>query len=206
MTAQTGGLMWTRGPVLEREVARLAGLGWFGKNTLLINTTRGSYFFLGEIVTNVSLTPDAPALGGCGTCRKCLDACPTGAIIRPYEVDARRCLSYLTIEKRGDLPAEFAPKIGEAGNRVFGCDICQEVCPFNLRRATPTTEPAYQSRDAVRTATLTSLSLMSEEEFREAFRKSPVKRTKHRGLMRNVAAARTEESRLAEGKPIYETE
>ncbi len=177
------------GPVLEREVAQRAGLGWFGKNTLLINTRRGSYFFLGEIITNVELTPDSPAVGGCGTCRKCLDACPTGAIVAPYQVDARRCLSYLTIELKGDFPDEFAGAVAPAGNRIFGCDICQEVCPFNLRRAEKTDEPAFQAREATRHATLASLSLMSEEEFREKFRKSPVKRTKHRGLRRNVAVA-----------------
>ena len=110
------------GPVLEREVAQKAGLGWFGKNTLLINSKRGSYFFLGELITNLELTPDTPAVGGCGTCRKCLDACPTGAIIAPYQVDARRCLSYLTIELKGDIPAELAPAIADAGNRIFGCD------------------------------------------------------------------------------------
>lgn len=177
------------GPVLEREVAQKAGLGWFGKNTLLINSKRGSYFFLGELITNLELTPDTPAVGGCGTCRRCLDACPTGAIIAPFQVDARRCLSYLTIELKGDIPVEFSPAIADAGNRIFGCDICQEVCPFNLRRAEPTSEPAFQSREITKSATLSELSLISEEEFREKFRRSPVKRTKHRGLMRNVEAA-----------------
>ena len=176
------------GPLLEREVAQRAGLGWFGKNTMLINTRRGSYFFLGEIVTNVALTPDIPAVGGCGTCRKCLDACPTGAIIAPYQIDARRCLSYLTIEQKDVIPAEFQPALAEAGNRIYGCDICQEVCPFNLRRAEPTTEPAYQARPAVKNRAVADLLFMNDEEFRAAFKGSPVKRAKRRGLLRNAAA------------------
>ena len=176
------------GPLLEREVAQRAGLGWFGKNTMLINTRRGSYFFLGEIVTNVALTPDAPAVGGCGTCRKCLDACPTGAIVAPYQIDARRCLSYLTIEKRGAMPEAFQPAIA-AGNRIYGCDICQEVCPFCQRRSVPTAEPAFQPRASAANPRLVDLLLLSEEEFREQFKKSPVKRAKRRGLARNVAAA-----------------
>lgn len=180
------------GPLLEREVANRAGLGWFGKNTMLINTRMGSYFFLGEIITNVALPADVPAKGGCGTCTRCIDACPTDAIIAPFQLDARRCLSYLTIELKGDLPEEFAPAIGKAGNRIFGCDICQEVCPFNLRRSQPTTEPAFQPRTVTTNATLSELSLLTEEEFREKFRKSPVKRTKHRGLLRNIAAAQTD--------------
>jgi len=177
------------GPILEREVAQRAGLGWFGKNTLLINTKRGSYFFLGEIVTNVALEFDSPALGGCGTCTRCLDACPTGAILEPYKVDSRRCLSYLTIELKGAIPSEFHPALSTSGNRIYGCDICQEVCPFNQRRAVPTEEPAYQSREITATSRLTDLLLLSEEEFREKFKGSPVKRAKRRGLLRNVAAA-----------------
>jgi epoxyqueuosine reductase len=184
------------GPVLEREVARRAGLGWFGKNTMLINTRRGSYFFLGEIITNVALPADGPAAGGCGTCTRCIDACPTGAITAPYELDARRCISYLTIELKGDIRDEFQPAIAATG-RIYGCDICQEVCPFNRPAATsayptltPTTEPAFQPRSATTGRTLSELALLTEEEFREQFRRSAVKRTKWRGLMRNVAAAR----------------
>ena len=184
------------GPVLEREVARRAGLGWFGKNTLLINTRRGSYFFLGEIVTNVVLPHDAPAVGGCGTCTRCLDACPTNAIIEPYKVDARRCLSYLTIELKGEIPEEFRPAIAEAGNRIFGCDICQEVCPFNRTHATsrhptlcPTSDPDFQPRDVTLDSTVTDLLYMTEEEFRAKFKGSPVKRAKRRGLLRNAATA-----------------
>ena len=174
------------GPVLEREVARMAGLGWFGKNTMLINTRRGSYFLLGELILNIELPYDSPAAGGCGTCRACIDACPTQAIVEPYKLDARRCISYLTIELKGPIPEEFHGKIG---NRIFGCDICQEVCPFNARRAVPTEEPSFQPREAA-TSTLAALERMTEEEFRIAFKGSPVTRAKWRGLMRNVAAAR----------------
>ncbi len=177
------------GPLLEREVAQRAGIGWFGKNTMLINTRRGSYFFLGEIVTNIALAPDQPAVGGCGTCRKCLDACPTQAIVAPYQIDARRCLSYLTIELKGAIPEEFRPALAEAGNRIYGCDICQEVCPFNLRRAAPSDEPAYQPREVASNSRLADLLTLSEEEFRAKFSKSPVKRAKRSGLLRNVAAA-----------------
>jgi len=176
-------------PVLEREVARRAGLGWFGKNTLLINTRRGSYFFLGEILTTAELVPDAAALGGCGTCTRCLDACPTGALVAPYQLDARRCLSYLTIELKGAIPEEFRPALAESGNRIYGCDICQEVCPFNLRRSAPTEEAAYQSRAVTETPQLTELLLLSEDEFRVRFKGSAVKRAKRRGLLRNVAVA-----------------
>jgi epoxyqueuosine reductase len=180
------------GPILEREVARRAGLGWFGKNTMLINTRRGSYFLLGEIVTNLALPVDEPAVGGCGTCTRCIDACPTGAITAPYALDARRCISYLTIELKGPIPEELAPAIG---NRIFGCDICQEVCPFNRPAGAshptlvPTTEPAFQPRAATTGRTVEELALLSEEEFREQFRGSAVKRAKWRGLLRNVAAA-----------------
>ena len=184
------------GPILEREVAQRAGLGWFGKNTLLINTKRGSYFFLGEIVTNVALEFDTPALGGCGTCTRCLDACPTGAILEPYKVDSRRCLSYLTIELKGAIPEEFHPALSASGNRVYGCDICQEVCPFNRTHSAaryptlfPTEEPAFQPRDVTISSSVTDLLYLTEEEFREKFKGSPVKRAKRRGLLRNTATA-----------------
>lgn len=185
----TGRVYVDAGPLLEREVARRAGLGWFGKNTMLINTRRGSYFFLGEIVTNVLLEPDEPAVGGCGTCTRCLDACPTAAIVAPFQVDARRCLSYLTIEIKGAIPEELRPALSDAGNRIFGCDICQEVCPFNLRRSIPTSEPAFQPREAAFSLRLAALLLMDAEEFRENFKGSPVKRAKRRGLLRNLAVA-----------------
>ena len=177
------------GPILEREVAQRAGLGWFGKNTLLINTRRGSYFFLGEIVTNVALEFDAPALGGCGTCTRCLDACPTDAILAPYKVDSRRCLSYLTIELKGAIPDAFHAALSASGNRIYGCDICQEVCPFNQRRSAPTDDPAFQSRDVTVNSSVTGLLYLTEEEFREKFKGSPVKRAKRRGLLRNAVTA-----------------
>src|SRR5579884_1757874 len=177
------------GPLLEREVARRAGLGWFGKNTMLINTRRGSYFFLGEILTNVALPVDEPARGGCGTCTRCLDACPTGAIVAPFQIDARRCLSYLTIEIKGPIPEDLRPDLGASGNRIFGCDICQEVCPFNLRRSASTDEPAFQARPVTDHPRLLDLLQLSDEDFRREFKGSPVKRAKRRGLLRNVAAA-----------------
>jgi len=177
------------GPLLEREVARRAGLGWFGKNTMLINTRRGSYFFLGEIVTNVALPVDAPAVGGCGTCTRCIDACPTGAITAPYELDARRCISYLTIELKGAIPDEFRPALAESGYRIYGCDICQEVCPFCNKQSRPTNEPAFQPRPATTGRKLIDLLLLTDEQFGEQFKGSPIKRAKRRGLLRNVAVA-----------------
>ncbi|MCC6728506.1 MAG: tRNA epoxyqueuosine(34) reductase QueG [Chthonomonadales bacterium] len=174
------------GPLLEREVACRAGLGWFGKNTMLINTRRGSYFLLGELLTTVALAPDAPARGGCGACTRCIDACPTGAIVRPYQVDARLCISYLTIEQKGSIPGHLAERMGA---RVFGCDICQEVCPFNERRAVATAEPALMPRESTSRVNVTDLLALGDEAFREGYRKSPVKRAKRRGLLRNAAAA-----------------
>lgn len=173
-------------PVLERDLALLAGLGWYGKNTCLINTHRGSYFFLGVLLLTLELEYDSPAQGGCGTCRLCLDACPTGALVEPYQLDARRCISYLTIERRGSIPIEYREAIGEW---LFGCDICQEVCPFNRPRAhqplraQPTTEPRFQPRPL---PTLTEILQMDEAEFAERFRGSAVMRTKWRGLVRNA--------------------
>jgi epoxyqueuosine reductase len=173
-------------PVLERDLALLAGLGWYGKNTCLINTHRGSYFFLGVLLLTLELEYDSPAQGGCGTCRLCIDACPTGALVEPYRLDARRCISYLTIERRDSIPTEYRAAIGEW---LFGCDICQEVCPFNRPRAhqplraQPTTEPRLQPRPL---PTLTEILQMDEAEFAERFRGSAIKRTKWRGLVRNA--------------------
>jgi len=180
------------GPVLERDLAWRAGLGWFGKNTMLINTRRGSYFFIGEILLDIETEYDQPAFGGCGTCTRCIDACPTGAIVAPYVLDARRCISYLTIELRGSIPEEHRSQMG---NRIFGCDICQEVCPFNQprshapERAAPTREPAFAPREITVAPKLVDLLRMREEEFRTAFRRSSVKRAKWRGFRRNVAVA-----------------
>jgi epoxyqueuosine reductase len=176
------------GPLLEREIARLAGIGWFGKNTMIINTYKGSWFLLGELLLDIELPPDEPALGGCGSCTRCIDACPTGAIVRPYVVDSRKCISYLTIENREEIPSSLAERMG---NRIFGCDICQEVCPFNIRHAQPTQDPAFQPRAHIHNHKLTDLAMIGDEEFRDLFRKSPVKRTKRKGLARNCAAAVT---------------
>jgi len=180
------------GAVLERELASRAGLGWHGRNTMLIHPRRGSYFFIGEVLLDVELEYDEPfARDYCGTCRRCLDACPTGALLgrdptgAPV-MDARRCISYLTIELKGPIPRDLRPLIG---NRVYGCDICQEVCPFNRTFAASSSEPAFAPRPGVDGAELTELMSLTPEEFSRRFRKSPVKRTKRRGLLRNVAVA-----------------
>ena len=184
------------GPILERDLARRAGIGWFGRNTMLINPTRGSYFFVGTLLLDVDLTADEPfEEDRCGTCSACLDACPTGALMgrdgsgAPV-MDATRCISYLTIELRGAIPVELRPLMG---NRVYGCDICQEVCPWNDRFAEPTGEPAYSVRDGLDGPELIELAERllgaDEESFRELFRKSPIKRAKRAGLLRNVCVA-----------------
>jgi epoxyqueuosine reductase len=173
-------------PVLERDLAWLAGLGWYGKNTCLINTHRGSYFFIGVLLLTVELAYDHPAFGGCGRCRKCLEACPTGALREPYVLDARRCISYLTIENRGAIPEEWREPMGDW---LFGCDICQEVCPFNQPRphqplrAAPTTEPRLKPRPL---PSLEQILTMDEAEFQERFRGSAIRRAKWRGLVRNA--------------------
>ncbi|MFN3690740.1 MAG: tRNA epoxyqueuosine(34) reductase QueG [Fimbriimonadales bacterium] len=173
-------------PVLERDLAMMAGLGWYGKNTCLINTQRGSYFFIGVLLLTLELEYDSPAQGGCGTCRLCLDACPTGALVEPYILDARKCISYLTIELRGAIPVEYREPMGEW---LFGCDRCQEVCPFNRPRehqplrAQPTQEPRLQPRPLPK---LEAILQMSATEFAERFRGSAIKRTKWRGLIRNA--------------------
>jgi epoxyqueuosine reductase len=173
------------GPVLDRVFAKYAGLGWFGKNTNLINQRLGSWFFIGELITNLVLEFDAPPPDRCGTCRRCIEACPTEAIIAPYVLDSRRCISYLTIELRDEIPEELRPKMGQ---HVFGCDICQDVCPWN-RKATVTTDSAFSPRHGAYAPRLAELAEMDEESFRQRFRRSPVKRAKWRGLMRNVLVA-----------------
>ncbi|MBT5712386.1 tRNA epoxyqueuosine(34) reductase QueG [Candidatus Poribacteria bacterium] len=173
------------GPVLEREVAMLAGLGWIGKNTMLMSRDLGSYFFLGEIITTLGLVADEPVTDHCGSCTKCLDACPTDAFPEPYKLDARKCLSYLTIERKGEMPAGYREL---AGDNIFGCDICQEVCPWN-RKAPLTDDPEYQPREGLVAPELAPLMAMSDEAFRERFRGSPLKRSKRRGLLRNVAVS-----------------
>lgn len=196
------------GPIHERVLAKYAGLGWLGKNTLLLNQTLGSYFFLGVILTTLDLEPTLGAEGLpppdlCGSCRQCLDACPTQAFVEPYVLDARKCISYLTIELRGAIPGELREPMG---NHVFGCDICQDVCPWN-RRSPISTLVQFQPRifpsngrqgvealssssnDSLFVPRLEWLLSLSEPDFRELFRGSPVKRTKWRGLLRNACIA-----------------
>jgi epoxyqueuosine reductase len=179
------------GPVLERELASRAGLGWFGRNTMLIQPRRGSYYFLGVLLLDVELEYDQPfTRDHCGSCSRCLSACPTGALLGRDEsgaprMDARRCISYLTIELRGPIPRELRPLIG---NRVYGCDICQEVCPWNSF-AEPASDPAFIPRDGLDGPSLIEWMGMAQEEFSRRFKGSAVKRTKRRGLLRNVAVA-----------------
>ena len=172
-------------PVLERELSRRAGLGWWGKNTCLINRWQGSYFLLGEIVTDLEFAWDEPAVDHCGTCTRCLDACPTDAFPEPYVLDARRCISYLTIELKGPIPTDLRPLMD---NWVFGCDICQEVCPWN-RKAAPVREPGLAARPGLEAPDLTELMAMDRDAFNARFRRNPAKRPKYRGLLRNVAVA-----------------
>lgn len=177
------------GPVLERDVAARAGLGFVGKNTNLIRPRLGSWFFLGELLLGMELEPlqePAPAAGTCGRCTRCLDACPTGALVAPYTLDARRCISYLTIELKGPIPRGLRPLMG---NRIFGCDICQEVCPWNRRFARPTREAAFRPDREVVAPRLLDLLALDDEGFRRRFAGSPVKRAKRRGLLRNAAVA-----------------
>ena len=174
------------GPVLERDHAQRAGLGWIGKNTVLINPSLGSYLFLGEIITDLELEPDDPFVPDhCGTCERCIVACPTDAIRGPRELDARRCISYLTIELRGPIPLELRPLVG---NRVFGCDICQEVCPWN-DLVPETREPRFRPRDDVTGPELIELMSLNDAEFRSRYADTPLERARRSGFLRNVAVA-----------------
>jgi epoxyqueuosine reductase len=188
------------GPLQERVFAKYAGIGWIGKNTLVLNQRMGSWFFLGAVLTTLELAPsletaEAPPADLCGSCTRCIDACPTNALFAPYEMDARRCISYLTIELRGAIPGEFREAIG---NHVYGCDICQDVCPWN-RRAPATAVAEFQPRVFDESASggvtwlfrpkLTALAGISEDEYKSAFRGSAIKRTKHRGIVRNACIA-----------------
>lgn len=172
-------------PVLEKPFAAEAGLGWIGKNTNLINSDRGSYFFLGEIFTSLSLPRDEPAVDRCGSCVRCIETCPTGALIEPYVLDARRCLSYWTIEHRGAIDRSLHEPLG---NWIFGCDICQTVCPWN-RKAPAHTEPRFDLREDVVGRSLEEWSGLTVERYRERARNSAIKRARYEGLMRNVSIA-----------------
>ncbi len=182
------------GPLIERDLARQAGIGWTGKNTCTINQQLGSWLFLGCIVTSLEVPPavrPTPAADRCGTCRRCIEACPTEALIAPRQMDASRCIAYLTIEKRGPIPEALRAPIGR---QVFGCDICQEVCPWNsaqtgVQPSRPPTRPNSPTRPEVINPALTWLAQLTPEAFNKQFRGSPVKRTKRSGLQRNVAIA-----------------
>jgi epoxyqueuosine reductase len=173
------------GPLVERVYAKYAGVGWIGKNTCILNQQLGSWLFLGVILTSLQLQPDMPAPDRCGTCTRCIDACPTDAFIAPYQLDSNKCISYLTIEKRDAIPE---PMRDGMGHQVFGCDICQDVCPWN-RKALATTAPEFQPRPELVNPALDWLAEMNAEEFRKTFRSSPVRRTKLSGLRRNAVIA-----------------
>jgi epoxyqueuosine reductase len=181
------------GPVMDKAWAEQAGLGWIGKHSNLVSAQHGSWLLLGEILTTLELDPDEPAADLCGTCTLCIQACPTKAIVEPYVVDATRCVSYLTIEFRGDRTAIPEDLQRGIGNKIFGCDDCLDVCPFNLR-AEPTQDPAFQPTPLTRAPVLAELSRLTEEAFAARFKDSPVRRASHRGLLRNVDIARTNES------------
>ena len=191
------------GPILERDLAHRAGLGWQGKNTMLINPRAGSFFFLGTLLLDLELSTDATFNSDhCGSCTRCMDACPTGAIVEPRVLDATRCISYLTIELKGDVPREFHEAIGE---HLYGCDVCQEVCPWNEKFALPLREAAFRPRPAIAgkdARTLASELLeMSDDQFRAAFRGSPMKRAKLRGLKRNAAIVLGNSAAIGSGTP-----
>lgn len=170
-------------PLLERGFACRAGLGWIGKNTLLINDRFGSWFFLSALLTTEELLYDEPVESLCGTCRACLDACPSGALMGPYRLDARKCISYLTVEMRGAIPQDFREA---CGNRLFGCDACQEVCPWN-RHTPKSCRQDFQPREGMNPVNLPELMVLDEAGFRERFRDTPLWRGKLNGLLRNAA-------------------
>ncbi|MDQ6688887.1 MAG: tRNA epoxyqueuosine(34) reductase QueG [Gemmatimonadota bacterium] len=176
------------GPILERDLARRAGMGWFGKNTNLVNPRLGSFFFIGSLLVDLELAPDSPfEADRCGTCTRCLDACPTNAFVEPRVLDANRCISYLTIELKGEIPQEFHEAVG---SNIYGCDICQDVCPYNIKFARELQEPAFAARQVIRDKDFETLAreliAMEDDEFRSAFKGSPMKRAKRRGLARNA--------------------
>jgi epoxyqueuosine reductase len=173
------------GPVLERDHAAQAGIGWHGKSTMLIDERLGTWFFLAEILTTLELPTDEPARDRCGTCDRCITACPTGAITAPHRLDARRCISYLTIELKGSIPLEFRPLIGD---RIFGCDDCLDACPWN-RFARVSRESVFSARRSTIAFALRDYLKLSDTEFRNLFRNSPIKRIKRHGFLRNVCVA-----------------
>jgi epoxyqueuosine reductase len=172
------------GPILERDLAQRAGLGWIGKNTCLIHPRHGSYFLLAEILLGIYLEPDKPfEADRCGSCTRCLEACPTRCILPDRSIDARRCISYLTIELRGAIPQELRPGLGDW---VFGCDICQQVCPWNQRFATRQGDPAFSEQSGRSQPDLIEELTLSEEDFNRKFKASPLRRAKRRGYLRNA--------------------
>lgn len=173
------------GPILERDFAAEAGIGWHGKSTMLLNRRLGTWFFLGEILTTLDLPPDPPQAARCGSCTKCIEACPTRAIAAPHVLDARRCISYLTIELKESIPVELRPLIG---NRIFGCDDCLDACPWN-RFAKASNEMAFHARPAIASLRLRDFLAIDEKRFREDFRGTAIKRIKRRGFLRNVCVA-----------------
>lgn len=173
------------GPVVERVYAKYAGVGWIGKNTCVINQKIGSWLFLGVILSSIELVPDLPVPDRCGTCTRCIDACPTDALLAPYQLDSNKCISYLTIEKRGAIAENLREGIGR---NVLGCDICQDVCPWN-RKAPATAAEEFQPRPGLVNPALAWLAELTAEEFQKTFRGSPVRRTKRSGLRRNAVTA-----------------
>ena len=170
------------GPIVERVFAKYAGVGWIGKNTCIISQKKGSWLFLGVILLSLELQPDMPAPDRCGTCTRCIQACPTDALVGAYELDSNRCISYLTIEKRGSIPKELRTGMGQ---QVFGCDICQDVCPWN-RKAPISSAREFQPRPGLVNPALEWLAQISQEEFANAFRRSPIRRAKRTGVRRNA--------------------
>jgi epoxyqueuosine reductase len=173
------------GPILERDHAAQAGIGWHGKSTMLIDQRLGTWFFLAEVLTTLDLPPDEPVRDRCGTCERCITACPTGAITAPHRLDARRCISYLTIELKGAIPLELRPLIGD---RIFGCDDCLDACPWN-RFAQASRETAFSARPSTTGILLRDYLRLNDAEFRALFRNSPIKRIKRHGFLRNVCVA-----------------
>jgi len=186
------------GPILEKPLAQSAGLGWIGKHTNLITEHIGSYYFISEILVDVILKVSEPSLDKCGTCRSCIDICPTKAIVAPYILDSRRCISYLTIELKGVIPLEFRKALG---NHIYGCDDCQIVCPWNSF-AVKTDDQSFFARDG--SFQLIELMRLDDVAFRKRFKKSPVKRTKRRGLLRNVAVALGNSGNLSAVGPLID--